>query len=86
MFIGRTGAQAPIFWSPDAKSQFIGKDPDAGEGRLKVKGVAGGRGCSKCHPERGAVTIRILSQKGLRSPHITYHGWQCWGLPMGRML
>ena len=31
MFIGKTDAEAPILWSPDAKSQLIGKDPDAGE-------------------------------------------------------
>ena len=24
-------AEAPIIWSPDAKSQLIGKDPDAGK-------------------------------------------------------
>ena len=32
IFIGRTIAEAevPILWSPDAKSQLIGKDPDAG--------------------------------------------------------
>ena len=32
IFIGRTiaEAEAPILWPPDAKSQFIGKDPDAG--------------------------------------------------------
>ena len=31
--IGRidTEAEAPIFWSPDVKSQLIGKDPDAGK-------------------------------------------------------
>ena len=31
IFIGRTGAEAeaPILWPPDAKSQIIGKDPDA---------------------------------------------------------
>ena len=31
IFIGRTDAEAeaPIFWPPDAKSQLIGKDPDA---------------------------------------------------------
>ena len=30
-FIGRTDAEAeaPILWSPDVKSQLIGKDPDA---------------------------------------------------------
>ena len=25
------GAEAPIFWPPDAKSQLIGKDPDSGK-------------------------------------------------------
>ena len=32
MFIGRIDAEAetPILWPPHAKSQFIGKDPDAG--------------------------------------------------------
>ena len=33
MFIGRTDAEAeaPILWSSDSKSQFIGKGPDAGK-------------------------------------------------------
>ena len=33
IFIGRTDAEAeaPIFWSSDAKSQLIGKDPDIGK-------------------------------------------------------
>ena len=32
VFIGRTDAEAeaPILWPPHAKSQFTGKDPDAG--------------------------------------------------------
>ena len=47
IFVGRTDAEAPIFWSPDAKSWLTGKElthfPDAGEeGRLKEKGVADG--------------------------------------------
>ena len=35
MFIRRTDAEAeaPILWPPDAKSRFIGKDPDAGAGK-----------------------------------------------------
>ena len=34
VLIGRTDAVAelPIIWPPDAKRQFIGKDPDAEEG------------------------------------------------------
>ena len=31
IFIGRTDAEAPILWPPDAKSWFIGKDPDTGK-------------------------------------------------------
>ena len=33
IFIGKTDAEteAPILWPPDAKSQLIGKDPDAGK-------------------------------------------------------
>ena len=40
IFIGRTDAEAPILWPPDAKSWFIGKDPDTGKDcRQKEKGV-----------------------------------------------
>ena len=33
IFIGRTDAEveAPVFWSPDVKGQFIENDPDAGK-------------------------------------------------------
>ena len=44
IFIRRTEAEAPIFWPPDAKSQFIGKDPDWCWEGLKAKGEGGGRG------------------------------------------
>ena len=42
IIIGRTDAEieALILWPPDAKSQFIGKDPDAGKDRWQeVKGM-----------------------------------------------
>ena len=42
IYIGRTDveAEAPIFWPPDAKSWFVGKDPDAGKGwRWEEKGT-----------------------------------------------
>ena len=41
MFIGRTDAkaEASILWSLDAKSQLIGKDPDAGKDQEKGKGA-----------------------------------------------
>ena len=31
IFIGRTDAEAPILWPPEAKSRLIGKDTDAGK-------------------------------------------------------
>ena len=41
VFIGRTDAEAeaPIFWPPDAKSQLIRKDPDAGKDWWQEKGM-----------------------------------------------
>ena len=41
IFIRRTNAEVPVLWSPYAKSQLIGKDPDAGKDwRQKEKGAA----------------------------------------------
>ena len=31
MLVGRTDAEAPVFWSPNANSWLIGKVPDAGK-------------------------------------------------------
>ena len=31
IFIGKTDAEAPILWPPDAQKQLIRKDPDAGK-------------------------------------------------------
>ena len=40
IFIGRTDAEAPIVWPPDAKSWLTGKDPDAGkDGWQEEKGM-----------------------------------------------
>ena len=41
IFIGRTDAEAPILWPPDAKSPLTGKDSDTGKDRRqKKKGAA----------------------------------------------
>ena len=41
IFIGKTDAEAPILWPPNAKNRLIAGDPDAGEEwRQKEKGVA----------------------------------------------
>ena len=37
IFIGRTDAEAPILWPPDAKSWLIRKDPDAGKDWMQKK-------------------------------------------------
>ena len=39
MCIGRTDAEAPILWPPDAKSRLTGKDPDAGKERREEEGT-----------------------------------------------
>ena len=42
MFTGRTDAEvgAPVFWSPDLRSQLFGKDPDTGKDwRLEEEGA-----------------------------------------------
>ena len=40
IFIGRTDVEASILWLSDVKSQFIGKDPDAGKDWRQKKGAA----------------------------------------------
>jgi len=40
VFVGRTDAEAPILWPPDAKNWLIGRDPDAGnDWRWEEKGT-----------------------------------------------
>ena len=40
LFIGRTDAEAPVLWPPDAKNWLLGKDPDAGKDwRREEKGT-----------------------------------------------
>ena len=42
VFIERTDAEAPVLWSPDAKSQFFGKDTNAGKDwKQEGKGMTG---------------------------------------------
>ena len=48
IFIGRTDAETPILWPPDAKNWLIGKDPDVGKDwKREEKGVTDGEmvGC-----------------------------------------
>ena len=40
IFIGKTDAEAPILWPPDAENWLTGEDPDAGKDRRQEKGLA----------------------------------------------
>ena len=54
VFIGRTDAASPILCPPDAGSQLIGKDPDAGKDwQQKEKGSAEDEMVRKHHPLNG---------------------------------
>ena len=44
IFIGRINAEDPILWPSDAKSQLIGKDPDAGKDQKEKEKKAGSKG------------------------------------------
>ena len=37
VFTGKTDAEVPILWPPDAKSRLTGKDPDAGKEEEKAE-------------------------------------------------
>ena len=39
ILIGRTDAEVPVFWAPEAESQLIGKDFDAGKDWGQEKGI-----------------------------------------------
>ena len=39
VFTGRTDAEVPVFWAPEAESQLIGKDFDAGKDWGQEKGI-----------------------------------------------
>ena len=50
IFIGRTDAEVPILWPPDAKSRLIGKDPDDGKDwGQEEKGTAEDEMVGWCH-------------------------------------
>ena len=53
-FIGRTDAEAPIFWPPDVKNWLTGKDPDARkDGRQEEKGATEDEMVGWHHPLNG---------------------------------
>ena len=86
IFIGRTDAEAeaPILWSPDAKSQLIRKHPDAGrDWRQEEKGMTEGEMVGWHHQfngyefeqtpgdGEGQGSLTCCSPWGLKEPGVT---------------
>ena len=75
IFIGRTDAEAPILWSLDAKSQFTGKDPDAGK---KEKGASEGETVRYHHWLNGHELNKlweIVEDRGRGTVHGVAKSW-----------
>ena len=80
MFTGRTnaGAEAPILQSLDAKSQGIGKDPDAekDEGQEK-KGVTEDEMVGWHHELSGHECEQTLGDSEGQGSLVCYSSWGC---------
>ena len=67
-------AEAPIVWPPDAKSQLMGKDPDAGKDwRLEEKGTTGWDGWMASPMHMNLSKLQVLVMGGL----VCYSPWGC---------
>ena len=78
LFTGRTDAQseAPILWPPDAKSQLIGKVPDAGKDwRQEEKGATEDEMVGWHHQLNGQKFKQTLGDiEGYEAWHVAVHG------------
>ena len=78
LFTGRTDAQseAPILWPPDAKSQLIGKVPDAGKDwRQEEKGATEDEMVGWHHQLNGRKFKQTLGDiEGYEAWHVAVHG------------
>ena len=67
--MGRTNAEAPIVWPPDAKSQLIGKHSDAGTDlRQEEKGATEDKMFGWHHQLNGHGLIKLWEMEKDRKP------------------
>ena len=76
IFIGRTDAEAPILWPPDAKSQLIGKDPDVGKDwGQEEKGATEDEMIGWHHWLNGHEFEQTLGDNGREEPGVLQSTW-----------
>ena len=73
-----TEAEAPILWPSDAKSRFIGKDPDAGKDwGQEEKGVTGDEMVGWHHQLKGYESEQILGDREGQGSLVCCSLWGC---------
>ena len=78
--IGRTDAEAPILWPPDAKSRLIRKDPDAGKDRRqKEKGTTEDEMVGWHHQLNGHEFEQALGASEGQGSMVCCSSWSCKG-------
>ena len=78
MFIGRTDAEAPILWPPDAKSRKIRKDPDAGKDwRQEEKGTTEDEMVGRNHQLNGHEFAQALGDGEEQGSLACCSPWGC---------
>ena len=78
IFIGRTVAEAPILWLPDAKSWLIGEDPEAGKDwRQEERGTTVDEMLGWHHWLNGHEFEQALGDGEGQGSLVCYSPWDC---------
>ena len=78
IFTGRTDAEAPILWPPDAKSQLTVKDPNAGkDGQEEEKGVTEDEMVGWYHWLSGHEFEQTQGDSEGQGSMLCYSSWGC---------